>query len=45
MTLWGIVMTTMGLVHDFQGLAAAVCSRVVKLQADLLAKLSYRGSF
>lgn len=45
MTLWGIVMTTMGLVHDFQGLAAAVCSHVAKTQADLLAKLSYRGSF
>ena len=44
MILWGVVMTTMGLVHDFQGLAAAVCSHIAKLHAGPLAKL-YRGSF
>jgi sugar phosphate permease len=26
MLLWGICMTTMGLTHNFSGLAAAVCS-------------------
>ena len=40
MILWGIIMATMGLVHDFQGLAAAVCSHVAKLHADPFAKLS-----